>query len=82
MERQDFHERTGIAVDKLHFVRRIEDKPDICRQLGVTHFVDDRLAVLELMPWLAGRYFFPPRSRDDCLQGSRGFPAALTRTPS
>jgi len=55
MEYHDFHEQTGIASDKLHFVRRIENKSNMCRRLGVSHFVDDRLAVLELMPWLASR---------------------------
>lgn len=60
MEHHDFYARTGIPADRLHFVRSIEEKPDTCRELGITDFVDDRLEVLELMPWMVGRYLYCP----------------------
>lgn len=44
-----FHEATGIAADRLRFCRERRDKAPICKELGVTHFVDDRQDVLGYM---------------------------------
>lgn len=41
-----FHARTGVTPDRVHFVRRPEDKAALCRTLGVTHFVDDRPSIV------------------------------------
>ena len=37
-------------------------KADICRELGISHFVDDRLEVLELLGTVARRYLFQTES--------------------
>ena len=50
----------------LHFVGRERvvmcetdaAKADTCRELGISHFVDDRLEVLELLGTVARRYLF------------------------
>lgn len=55
---QEFTAVTGIAPAQVHFVRHRADKAPVCRQLGVTHFVDDRLSVLNLLPDVAHRYLF------------------------
>lgn len=44
-----FFASTGIPEAHLHVCRRRPEKADICRALGVTHFVDDRLDVLGLL---------------------------------
>src|SRR3954469_24673945 len=46
LEHTGFFAATGIAPTHLHFVRNRGDKEPVCRRLGITHFVDDRLSVL------------------------------------
>lgn len=59
-----FHEITGIAPGRVHFCRERRDKGPICRRLGVTHFIDDRLDVLEHLTTAPCRYLFQPREKD------------------
>src|SRR5689334_21042761 len=42
---QGFFERTGLRQDRVRFCRRREDKREQARDLGLTHFIDDRLDV-------------------------------------
>lgn len=42
-----FWDRTGIASDHLRFCLERPDKAVHCAELGVTHFIDDRVDVLE-----------------------------------
>ena len=44
-----FYEETGLGRTKVRFCRQRPDKAKICKQLRITHFVDDRLDVLEPM---------------------------------
>jgi hypothetical protein len=53
-----FAETTGIPDTHVHFVRNREDKAPVCRRLGVTHFVDDRLDVLRHLTTVERRYLF------------------------
>jgi hypothetical protein len=55
---QEFTAVTGIAPTQVHFVRHRADKAAVCTKLGVTHFVDDRLSVLNLLPDVSRRYLF------------------------
>ncbi len=41
-----FHERTGILEGHIRFCRKRPDKEPICKSIGITHFVDDRIDVL------------------------------------
>ncbi|MGC1184369.1 MAG: hypothetical protein WBA31_04350 [Candidatus Dormiibacterota bacterium] len=54
----DFFEITGIPTDNLHFVRTREEKAPICEALGVTHFIDDRVDVLQSMTSVRNRVLF------------------------
>lgn len=57
-----FFESTGIAPDHLRFCRRREDKAIHCRELGITHFVDDRYDVLRhLIGIVPNLYLFGPQ---------------------
>lgn len=62
-----FFESTGVSLRDIRFVRDRSRKLDACRELGITHFVDDGIKNLEL---LAGSvehlYLF---SGDFALQG-------------
>lgn len=49
LERHRFFQITGIDRRHVVFCRVPSDKAEICRELNVTHFVDDRLAVLRHM---------------------------------
>jgi hypothetical protein len=63
-----FFDATGIASDHLRFCRRREEKAFHCRELAITHFVDDRQDVLRHLVGLVPHLFlFGPQ---------RGEPAA------
>jgi len=44
-----FAELTGVGPQQVHFVRDRSEKLERCRQLGLTHFVDDQLKTLEIL---------------------------------
>lgn len=46
LESHDFYTKTGVKPGNVYFVRQRNEKDGICRKLGITHFVDDRLEVL------------------------------------
>lgn len=50
--------REGIDPANVHFVRKRPDKHPVCEQLAVTHFVDDRLDVLQHLASVDRRYLF------------------------
>lgn len=55
-----FYEKTGISPDRLRFVLDRRDKVAICRELGVTHFVDDQISVMQaLRPVVSSLYLMP-----------------------
>jgi hypothetical protein len=58
LEHVGFYARTGIRPDDVHFVRDRAGKEPVCRRLGVTHFVDDRLSVLNHLVSVPHRYLF------------------------
>jgi len=46
LDHHSVFDRTGIAPDHLRFCRRRVDKAPISAELGLTHFIDDRIDVL------------------------------------
>lgn len=44
-----FHEFTGVPAERVRFCRRRSEKAPIAQELGLTHFVDDKLEVLGYM---------------------------------
>jgi len=54
-----FFAETGVPTGNVWFVRRRDDKQDVCRRLAITHFVDDRVDVLtSLATTVPHRYLF------------------------
>lgn len=49
LENHDFYAKTGIKKENIFFVRQRHEKDGVCRKLGLTHFIDDRLEVLSHM---------------------------------
>jgi hypothetical protein len=48
-ETEGFFARTGLSANQVRFCPRREDKAQICRDLGVTHFVDDRIHIMQIL---------------------------------
>lgn len=46
LERQNFYDRTGIPREHLYQCAERREKAPIVRELGITHFVDDRAEVM------------------------------------
>ena len=51
----------GLEAQALHFCRERRDKGPICKRLGVTHFIDDRMDVLVHMTSVRYRFLFGPQ---------------------
>jgi len=60
---QRFFERTGITAGNLRFCLERVEKAERCRELGITHFIDDRQDVLHHMAGIVEhRYLFGPQA--------------------
>jgi hypothetical protein len=64
LEAQHFHKTTGILPKQVYFCRKRHEKAPICIEIGITHFVDDRLEVLGYMPDSIRRFLFRADSRE------------------
>lgn len=59
-----FHERTGIPPSHLRFCLERPQKADHCRELEITHFIDDRTDVLQHLKGIVPkRYLFGPQRK-------------------
>jgi len=71
-----FFERTGIAPDGLRFCLERPQKAQHCRELAITHFIDDRLDVLmHLEGVVPSRFLFGPQRK---VQSSPGVTPILS----
>lgn len=44
-----FYSRTGLCKDHVRFCVSRQDKAAICTELGITHFMDDRIHVMQIL---------------------------------
>jgi hypothetical protein len=59
-----FFERTGISPANLRFCLERPQKASHCRELGITHFIDDRPDVLMHLEGVVGnRFLFGPQKK-------------------
>lgn len=58
LQRHSFYERTGVRQDRVRFCLKRPEKRDHCAVIGATHFVDDRLDVLEHLTGLVPRLYW------------------------
>lgn len=54
-------DQLGLDSQALHFCRKRPDKAPICKRLGVTHFIDDRVEVLTHLTSVRHRILFGPQ---------------------
>lgn len=57
----NFWNHTGIPDTNIRFCREFWQKEPICRELGITHFVDDRPNVLNCLTSVEHLYAFRPK---------------------
>ena len=60
---QRFHEVTGVKPNHVRFCLERREKLQICSELGITHFIDDRLDVLMNLRQVPHLYLFAPDDR-------------------
>lgn len=76
LQRHAFFERTGIAPDHLRFCFERHEKAGHCRELGLTHFLDDRLDVLDHLEGVVpARFLFGPQ------EPGISIPASIVHVP-
>jgi hypothetical protein len=65
LDYHDFYGRTGVRYGNVRFCRQRAEKALQCRELGITHMIDDRLdvhrAIREIVPH---RYLFGPQNSE------------------
>ena len=59
----DFFSRTGLLPDHVRFCLQRENKASICRNLEISHFIDDRVHVMQILRGVVPHL---------CLFGERG----------
>jgi hypothetical protein len=57
LSKNEVYAKTGLSKDQVHFCRKRPDKAPICRRLGITHFIDDRVDVLSHMVGIVPNLF-------------------------
>ncbi len=60
----DFYARTGVSPGHVRFCRERAGKAMIAAELGLTHFVDDRLEVLGYLETVGNLYLFRPQAKE------------------
>lgn len=72
LEHNSFHDMTGIPKERLRFCRERSAKAPIAKELGLTHFVDDKLEVLNYMKEaVAHRILFRPAGSE--IERNKGY---------
>lgn len=64
LDHHHFYDLTGIKRENVRFCRERHEKAGICEELGITHFIDDRLEVLGSLTTVNTLYLFQPRPRE------------------
>ncbi len=57
LSRNEIYAKTGLSRNQVHFCKKRKDKAPICRDLGITHFIDDRVDVLSHMVGIVPNLF-------------------------
>ncbi|MGD8569817.1 MAG: hypothetical protein PVJ39_17150 [Gammaproteobacteria bacterium] len=52
LEYHQFYQRSGVGREQVRFCRQRHEKADHCRELQITHFIDDRIQVLKHLRYL------------------------------
>jgi hypothetical protein len=61
LDHHHFHQMSGVPSGNIRFCRERHENAGICRKLGITHFVDDRLEVLSHLTTVGKLFLFRPQ---------------------
>lgn len=61
---QNIYQQTGIDPDQVWFCLERNEKAEICKVLGITHFIDDRLEVLGYLTSVPHKVLLRPNPRE------------------
>ena len=76
LKQKGFCDLTGISPANVHYCRERREKAPICEWLGITHFIDDRLEVLNYLETVENKYLFGPQNLED-LEQVKGLPSII-----
>ena len=65
LKHKGFYDITGIPRENVNYCFERKDKAPICKRIGVTHFIDDRLEVLGYLDSVSNKYLFGPQNQRD-----------------
>jgi hypothetical protein len=64
LDYHNFCEKTGLLTQHIRFCRERLQKRDICLEAGITHFVDDRVHVMQILQGAVKHlYLFCPEAK-------------------
>lgn len=70
MSHWNFFGATGMCPDQVRFCRERGRKRDHCKELGITHFIDDRLDIMQILKGQVDHLFlFGPKRGDISVSG-------------
>ena len=64
LDHNRFAELTGITLDHVRFCLKRSDKAPIAAELGLTHFIDDKLEVLSYLTTAQHQYLYRPLPKE------------------
>lgn len=65
MQHNSFYSKTGIPAENVYFTRERQHKAEVCKRLGITHFIDDRLEILGYLTGIVEHlYLFKPKAKE------------------
>lgn len=64
LKHHKIYEITGIKEENAIFCRTRYEKAPICKEKGITHFIDDRMSVLRHMDTVPYKYLFNPSQEE------------------
>jgi hypothetical protein len=65
LESVKFYSRTGLRPDHVRFCRLRQEKETICRELALSHFVDDRVHVMQILRYTVPHQYLFGGSGDE-----------------
>lgn len=68
LKEKRFYDLTKISPANVHYCRTRQEKSPICKWLGITHFIDDRLEVLNFLETVSNKYLFGPQNQKELEQ--------------
>ena len=57
LDKHDFFASTGMHVENICFCRERHDKRLICKELGINHFIDDRIHIMQILRDCVGHLY-------------------------